>query len=980
MTMRFLSWVLLLVCLISIRAGAQPDSARIQNEEQFALSLLNASKSSATTLLNSRKDLITARLWQRLIDNAPNYPASTPTIYQTALQVANDLRDQKLIAFTFYKSARYYFSLGNISLTIENYELSKQAFERAGLKRDLIYVLADLGTLNIYSANYERAKQYSEESLALAQQLKDSKDPAGAYPDEYGIGTALSNLGNISKRDGQFELAIDYFQKSLGFYQKIDAGSLKYSLDILDDLADIGRVYRDIGDNVNALSYLNRAMEIAKTSGNIERMAGLYNSLGILYFNQRDHSKAIEFFQQGLQLAVNDQIKQAEMLLNIGVAYQLQRDYDRAVKNFIKAREIAKAIDYKEVVIPVGEGLGAVYKEQGKYNEALDALDGSLELAKQIGDKTRIAELQWRQAEVLYAKGNFAESIAIGLEAVRLADQLNLRNVRYLVLTTLGKAYRAQGQNELAMQTFSKATSEIEEMRGQVVGLEHERQLFFEDKIGPYQEMIDLLLTRNEAGSKSEALVMAERAKGRVLLDVLATGKVDISKAMSDREKEEDRGLNKRIVNLNILIGQENSKKHSDDALLKNLNGQLRSARIQYEAFQDSLYAVHPDLRAKRGQTAALTPREIGGLVKDEKSAFLEYVVTQSKTYLFVLTKGHGSDPLNLRVYSIEVADKELIKQAREFREMLATESQIFSDTARQLYDLLLKPAEEQLKDKSTICIIPDGILWDLPFQALEPKEGRYLLEDYAISYAPSLSVLKEMAARKKTGQPSGTSVLAFGNPTLPREVAANMKAVYRGENLGPLPDAEKEVAALRDIWGPSSSRVFIGPTADKKTFLAEASKYSIIHLATHGILDDGSPMYSRLVMARSENDPSDDGLLEAREIVQLNLHADLVVLSACQTARGRYGAGEGMVGMSWAFFVAGVPTMVASQWKVDSASTAALMINFHRRLKETSNKNLSKADALRQAALDIMKEPRYRHPFYWAGFVMIGSDRQGIN
>src|SRR6185295_14875863 len=149
-------------------------------------------------------------------------------------------------------------------------------------------------------------------------------------------------------------------------------------------------------------------------------------------------------------------------------------------------------------------------------------------------------------------------------------------------------------------------------------------------------------------------------------------------------------------------------------------------------------------------------------------------------------------------------------------------------------------------------------------------------------------------------------------------------------------------------------------------------SKYSIIHFATHGILDDISPIYSRLVMARAENDPTDDGLLEAREIMQLNLHADLVVLSACQTARGRIGAGEGMVGMSWAFFMAGVPTMVASQWKVDSASTAKLMIEFHRVLKDqTSNGASTKANALRQAALDLMKEPRYRHPFFWAGLVM---------
>jgi CHAT domain-containing protein len=127
--------------------------------------------------------------------------------------------------------------------------------------------------------------------------------------------------------------------------------------------------------------------------------------------------------------------------------------------------------------------------------------------------------------------------------------------------------------------------------------------------------------------------------------------------------------------------------------------------------------------------------------------------------------------------------------------------------------------------------------------------------------------------------------------------------------------------------------------------------------------------------MARDENDATDDGLLEAREIMQLNLHADLVVLSACQTARGRIGAGEGMVGMSWAFFIAGVPTMAASQWKVDSASTAKLMVDFHKRLKDGAPDSQTKARALRQASLALMKDPRYRHPYFWAGFVLMGRN-----
>jgi CHAT domain-containing protein len=484
--------------------------------------------------------------------------------------------------------------------------------------------------------------------------------------------------------------------------------------------------------------------------------------------------------------------------------------------------------------------------------------------------------------------------------------------------------------------------------------------------------MVDMLIASNKKDSDEQALGIAESAKARVLLDVFSAGRIDLAKVMSDREKEEEKKLNRQIVDLNNEIAQQNGKGASDTVALKSLDEQLRSARIQYETFQDSLYAVHPELRTSRQKTTPAKLTDINSFL-NPTTAFLEYVVTDSRTYLLVLTESQVSGTPSLRAYPIAIGSNDITNRTRAFRDAITTQS-AFADDARELYDLLLKPAERQLNGKSSLCIVPDGILWDLPFQALEPKDGHYLLEDYAISYAPSLSVLKQMSVRKNSERPA-SSLLAFGNPAMSNEIAANIKTTFRGENLGPLPEAEIEVGALKDIWGSPFTRVLVGSNARKSVFRHEASKYSIIHLATHGILDDTSPMYSRLVMARAENDPTDDGLLEAREIMQLDLNADLVVLSACQTARGRIGAGEGMIGMSWAFFVAGVPSMVASQWKVNSAATAKLMVDFHKRLKAQSPQSQSKAAALQQASLNLMKDQRYRHPYFWAGFILMGKN-----
>ena len=164
----------------------------------------------------------------------------------------------------------------------------------------------------------------------------------------------------------------------------------------------------------------------------------------------------------------------------------------------------------------------------------------------------------------------------------------------------------------------------------------------------PYHEVVDMLLSQNKDESNQEALLIAESAKARVLLDVFSTGRIDLAKVMSDREKEEETKLNRRIVDLNNEIAQQNGKGSSDTALLKSLDEQLRSARTQYETFQDSLYAAHQELRTNRRQTQPSTLGDINSLVT-LTSAFLEYVVNDSKTYLLVITKSKDGESPELR-------------------------------------------------------------------------------------------------------------------------------------------------------------------------------------------------------------------------------------------------------------------------------------------------------------------------------------------
>jgi CHAT domain-containing protein len=233
---------------------------------------------------------------------------------------------------------------------------------------------------------------------------------------------------------------------------------------------------------------------------------------------------------------------------------------------------------------------------------------------------------------------------------------------------------------------------------------------------------------------------------------------------------------------------------------------------------------------------------------------------------------------------------------------------------------------------------------------------------------------------RLQHSQSSGAkthALLAMGNPVLATATSERAKFTYRNEKLAPLPEATKEVKSLKTLYGAQQSQVFVGAEAAEDRFKERAGEFNILHLATHGLLNDSNPMYSHLLL--SPGNDKEDGLLEAWEIMDLDLHANLAVLSACDTARGQITPGEGVIGLSWAFFVAGVPATVVSQWSVESSSTAELMLAFHRSLKNghtNSGSKTSTARALQSAELQLLHTPQYSHPFYWAGFIAMGDAR----
>ncbi|HSP07030.1 MAG TPA: CHAT domain-containing protein, partial [Acidobacteriota bacterium] len=531
-----------------------------------------------------------------------------------------------------------------------------------------------------------------------------------------------------------------------------------------------------------------------------------------------------------------------------------------------------------------------------------------------------------------------------------------------------GRAYAALGQSDKAQTMLDQSITVIEDLRAKVAGGEEQRQKFLGSRIEPYDAMIALMLAREE---NDRAFEYAERARARVLLDSLQGTRIDPAQFMTPAERTQEQEIVAHMAALNLKRIQENQKSDVDAAVVSRIEADLKQVRGDYESFSTQLYAVHPELRMQN-RIPSITSNDVAAVIGREDTAVLEYVVTASVTHLFVFTSSSASP----EVFSIPADRQDLANQIEDFRRKIADQDLGFGAASRSLYRLLVQPAETLLAGKQNLLIVPDAELWSLPFAALKSGSGRYLLQDHVLLYVPSLAALREMnRIRNRQTRKQPAKLLALGNPQVSRPSADQLANLYRDQALGPLPDAEKEVQSLAAIYGPSRSRVYTGKDARKDRFVAEASQYTILHIASHGILNDVSPLYSQLALAPGTDPGTEDGLLEAWEILRMKLHADLAVLSACETARGKVGSGEGMIGLSWALLVAGVPTTVASQWKVESKSTTGIMVEFHRLLvSKRPSGRFPVAAALREAALQNLDRPAYRHPFYWAGFIVIGA------
>jgi CHAT domain-containing protein/tetratricopeptide (TPR) repeat protein len=959
--------VLVLAFFPCIVSAQSPQT--IHSEAQLASVLCRNEKEKTTNelLLDKHAQLVNVILWKALLDCASSGPrqgsaTKSIEIYKLALRVADRIEKPELVATTYYYLGRAYSRTNEFASSIQAYETSRKLFQQAGLESNLSYVLADLGTLYFMMEEYAKAQSYSEQSLTVIGQLKSKPTQESPGPTEYARSRSLHTLAQLDLSNSKHVEALEKLNEARTLLERLNGNGSSYNIPIADVLITVAKVYGEMGEYAHALWSLSKAHQVSRSSEDQNTRANIMSSQAAVLLEQEDYAAAQQYFDASLAIyrSEGNAREEARVLLNLAVLEQRQGRYDQALKLFDRTLERAKGAKLVEVQIAAGVGLGGVLTAKREFPTALKAINESLELARRVNAKSREAELLWSTAQTYFAMHDYGESAASAEKALMLARSLRLPKLIYLASTTLGEAYAAEDKVELAITTLKEAIDQIEELREQVVGPQESRQLFFENKVGPYRTMVKLLTQR---GNNFEALLYAERAKARVLMEAVRNNRRDLRRIPTEDEKAQAEVLMNKYLAIKKQIKSQPAGEPSSE-----LENELNTVSKELVVFQDRFAAKHPDLLLRIGPARPLTHANLNSLVRANDVAYLEYIVTGDKVGVFILKRNSVNPDYELKYVNLPVNADELRRKVSEFHSALAERQPDYALLGRELYGLLIEPAAHDLENIKTLCIIPDEFLWTLPYQALISRRSSYLIQDYSLFYAPSFSVLNEMALRRRQ-QNSQQSLIAFGNPVI--DMNGKVK-----RNLHSLPETEVEVAAIAATNRTPMKKVLVRREADEKTFKTLAPQYATIHLATHGVLDDKEPLNSYVLLTKTEDETENEGLLHAGEIIDLDLDADLAVLSACETGNGRISPGEGVIGMSWAFLVAGARSVVVSQWRVNSASTTHLMKNFYQAMaRQTDLNGRNKSHAIREASLRVLKDRRYSHPFYWAGFVLVSSN-----
>jgi CHAT domain-containing protein len=872
----------------------------------------------------------------------------------------------------------------------DHYKAALDGFASVGETGWNASILHSLGNASYLLGRWDEALEYYRRTLALQEQAEAVAGQGRATPQTRGVAAAHQAIGMVLKEQGDYPSAIEAFTKALEKFGSCDDKSGAANVQ-----RQIGETLRQDGVFTLAVQHFLSALDIAKSiradARDKANEARILASIGEIYSLEQRYTAALDYFQKSLDtLPASEREALAGILGGIGGVHFMLAEFAPAIDFFTRSLEIRQDLQDERGVAFTLARMGLVRLAEDKPADAQAAFQKSLDAATAAGDAEAEAVALTLLASAAVAAGRPDDALDLAGRAATRADTAGSLDVLAHAKLVTGDACRARGDLPAAEAAVRNAVITVERIRS--AGIRADER-FFNDTIAPYTALVHLLVRQ---GRPADAFAMLERAR-QVRMQALLDD-APVATGLTTDQREQERTLRKRVTALRTQLTKARGQAEPDANKVAWLSTALSDATAARKDFETALYQAHPELAELRARKEAdPLPVAVASLL-DRTSVLLEYAVAETATHLFVIeppepTTGAGSRPpavespaaTQVRVYTIDIASSRLAKQVTEFRALLASPQSDVTSAATALHNLLVAPAAAQLAGKKRIVIVPDGALWSLPFQALRSGSGRYVIEDAAVAYGPSLSALAASVRRGQGPREAGRlRAVSVGLSDAGQAASAALALARPDLKQTPAHQAEVEARAVGLLFPAGLARTRVGAAATADRVRDDAESAGVLHLAVPGILVDASPLHSFLVFApaaqagpasrlpRAVTAPAWP-LVEFDDLMGWNAGARVVVMSRVQGDPGAQSAGAATRALAWAWVVAGVPTTVVSQWVVDAPSTTTLMQGLHRRLAPVAGAPRRASEALRLATLPLLTGAS-RHPYYWAGFTVMGQ------
>jgi CHAT domain-containing protein/tetratricopeptide (TPR) repeat protein len=895
-----------------------------------------------------------------------------------------------------------YDSLGEKRMALDHYNQALPLRRAAGDNSGEAATLNNIGMVYDSLGEKRKALDYYNQALPLRR----------ATGDRNGEAVTFVCMGRVYDSLGEAQKALDYYNQALPIMR--ETGDRRSEAVTLNN---IGLAYDSLGEKQKAFDYYNRALPIRREVGDRSGEATTLTNIGRIYDSLGETQKALDYYNQALPLrrAVGDRNGEAATLNNIGGAYHLLGDMPKALDYYNQSLLLRKAVGDRSGEATTLNNIGRVYDSLGEMQKALDYYNRALSLIREVGERIVEAALLNNIGQVYDSLGDKPKALEKIDQSLHLLRAVNDRVRQPSVLYNLARIQWGLGNPDVALSHFETLLQIVESLRNDV----HIRELrdsYFSVVQKYYESYISLLMDLHKqhpsAGYDAAALNASERARARSLLELLAETRGDIrsgiDKSLLERERSLQQLLNHKSGRRIRLLSGKHLREEADAATkeiealateLQNVEAQIRAATPRYNTLTQPKPLNYEEVQQQLDPDTLLLEYSLGS-----ERSFL-WAVTQTTINSFELPKREEIESAARTVYALLTAHsrREKGETPGTWQKRMAEARAKYAKAAPELSRMLLGPVARQLGNKRLL-IIADGALLYLPFAALPlPEAGGKalpLIVEHEIVNLPSASAIAALR-RELTGRKAAPlSVAVLGDPVFsiddprvslgkerrrsPVSVTSNptgdiekaLRDVDTPETergLLPLPFTRREATSIIKLLPQSQGFLALDFKASKATATsAELSQYRIVHFATHGLLDSIRPELSGIVLSLvDERGNPQDGFLQLHEIYQLNLPAELVVLSSCRTGLGKEIRGEGMVGLTRGFMYAGAARLVTSLWKVDDEATADLMKRFYTKMLMDGERP---AAALRAAQIEMWRQKDWQPPYYWAAFSFQGE------